>query len=566
MSHRGRRGGRGRPPSTRGGGRPYVVPTRNNNNNIEDSIDTPPRSPSEGSVASHGSTLQDLFGSAVLSPVGSPPLTANTNNGIPPIPVAESPPQMLPPAPVKQQLPTSPPLPKVAVAPKVQTPPPNIGANPKQPIAAPPKAQNPVGNVPDLQGLEDRIMMRMDNFHESLRRIRESNDELRANYELIRNQFRDIDTGLRNHEQALNELFEMRDRQDPPSEGAQSQSAEPRSRPDHRAAASAPANRRPVPAPRSQRVTFDSHQNDDEDALIDMVLEEKHIPPIIETMSGIGGSKTQTMAEWIDNIRVVVTKKRWSDYTARQIFMLRTKGSLYRFLFKENDIDALPLGRILDLIRGRFVTVDQELIDHATIRSIKMENDESVDAYWERFDAIAGRMSKSDFDKMSDFISGLRDDIKEGTVDRHPDSLLAAYNAAQRVESWKNAFYDRSKSSKKSFNSNSNFIPYSKPQSSWQSNRDRTPSKPFANASPSSPKTPAPQSGFQPRSSQSKPFNTPSSSSRVQQGSSVVKKLQFTTPQHNNIEDADIDEFNNVEEEFDVDENEEEPGNELSEE
>ena len=101
-----------------------------------------------------------------------------------------------------------------------------------------------------------------------------------------------------------------RERQDLPHDPPRAHLVESRSRSDQRAAASAPANRCPVPASRSQHVTSRSHQYDEEDALVDLVLEDKHIPQIIETMSGIGGSKSQTMAEWIDNVRVVVAKKR----------------------------------------------------------------------------------------------------------------------------------------------------------------------------------------------------------------------------------------------------------------
>jgi len=85
MLHRGKRGGHGRPPLTRGGGRPLTT-TGNNNNNArseeDSSIDTPPRSPSEGSVGSQGATLQQVSGSAILSPTHSQPPSANNNTRI----------------------------------------------------------------------------------------------------------------------------------------------------------------------------------------------------------------------------------------------------------------------------------------------------------------------------------------------------------------------------------------------------------------------------------------------------------------------------------------------------
>jgi hypothetical protein len=183
-------------------------------------------------------------------------------------------------------------------------------------------------------------------------------------------------------------------------------------------------------------------------------------------MSGYVNSATQTMPEWLENIRIIVNKKNWSDSTARQIFMLRTTGSLYRFLFKELNIETLTLDQILDKIHNRFVTVDQDLIDNARLRSIEMLDDETVPEYWERFDAVACRTPMSDFDKMTVFINGLRTDIKHGVIDHFPDSLTAAYNAAQRVETWHDLFIDQSEHPNSPVNNSS---------TNWQQSQEKLP-------------------------------------------------------------------------------------------
>jgi hypothetical protein len=154
MLHRGKRGGYGRPPLNRGG-RPTTTTTGKNNNNRsneESSIDTPPRSPSEGSVTSQGTTLQQFFGSAA-SPKHSPVPPANNNARIEPVSDQLRPSTTLSPAPLKQPLSTTPLLPNTSSVPKVPTPTPNRVSNTNQSIAAPPKAANVARIGPDHQGL-----------------------------------------------------------------------------------------------------------------------------------------------------------------------------------------------------------------------------------------------------------------------------------------------------------------------------------------------------------------------------------------------------------------------------
>lgn len=139
----------GRPPNVKGKGGPATyVPSNTNrpgtNNNSP--MNTPPRSPSEASLASN----RDINSDGVLSPLGSPPPNV-----------------ILPPAPVLQQLPVTP-LPNTRAptplaAPKVPVPPPQA---PQQPLQAQVNANVALPPAQDLVQLQQRV----DNLAESNRR------------------------------------------------------------------------------------------------------------------------------------------------------------------------------------------------------------------------------------------------------------------------------------------------------------------------------------------------------------------------------------------------------------
>ena len=135
------------------------------------------------------------------------------------------------------------------------------------------------------------------------------------------------------------------------------------------------------------------------------------------------------------------------------------------------------------------------------------------------------------------FVDGLTEELREHMVkNSHPRDLDSAYIAAQTAESWRSLF--RSKK------------PVVKKETIYQvvrplnSQRPMTPGSNFGNfSSPNpgnfnTPKPFAPKTPTMPYSALPKtPATTPASSKS--NNNSAVRRLNFNTPQHNNIEEVD---------------------------
>ncbi len=524
--------GPGRPPNVKGKGGPAYVPSNNNrpgtNNNSP--VQTPPRSPSEASLASN----QELASDGMLSPLNSPPS------------------MVTPPLPVPQQLPATP---------QPRTLPPTPLAGLKTPLVVPPTAKQPsqpivaanVASPPgqDLMQLQDRV----NSLAESNRRhgilLQENSTTIRQIRESIAETTR-----------LLYQLVERNDHNPSPSSG----------------------NVRSAPASRSNNYSTENNTNvrpnnvgsnaqNPHDSNIRRVIEDKHIPPAI-TM--IKSPVNDDIVSWIEKLQSIARNQQWTDADIRQVFLFRTGGALNNFLFKDLDISTMTFTQIVDAIFQKWNNIDRLMINTQKLQNTRMKDGETVEEYYERFIEVAARVTnKSDFDKMVAFIDGLTEELREQMVkNAQPKDLDSAYTSAQNAESWKSLFRPKKSLVKKetiyqivrpinpqrpsnpgSYNANFN-APSPGNFNSPKPFSPKPPSTPY----PNTPKTPAPTNAHS-------KFNN----------SSAVRRLNFGTPQHNNIEEVTSAdeavatdpqaELNNVEDTYYiVDDGAPEPGNDLLEE
>lgn len=522
--------GRGRPPLAKGKGGPTYVPRTDNDSPIR----TPPRSPSEASLASS----RDINSDGVLSPLNSPP-----------------PGVVLPPAPVPQQLP---------IIPQARSLPPTPVNGLNAPFVPPPAAKQPqqpvvAANVasPSEQEMA-QLRQRVENIAESNRR---HGLMLGENATAIRQLRESVGESNR----LLSQLLDRSDQ-------IASTRADNRSAPASRSNNFSNENNTNV-RPNNNTGVLNAQLNPQEP--VRKVTEDKHIPQVLKV---IKSPVNEDIVSWIEKLQSIARNQKWSDADIRQVFLFRTGGTLNNFLFGEIEISTMTFAQIVNAIFRKWNNIDRLMINTRKLQNTRMQDGETVETYYERFIEVAGRVTnKSDFDKMILFVDGLSEELREQIVkNSQPKDLDSAYTAAQNAESWKSLFPAKKQAVKKEtiyqvvrpINSQRPFTPAS---GSYQGN--------FSPQSPGSFNTPRP---FSPRPT---PMNSaptpktpaPAPSNWKSNNSSAVRRLNFSTPQHNNIDDpdpADVamsngpqEEFNNMEETlYVVEEDAPEPGNDLLEE
>ncbi len=525
----------GRPPHIKGKGGPATYVPSNTNvgpNNNNSPIQTPPRSPSEASLASS----RDIVSDGVLSPLNSPQ-------------------PVLQPEPVPHQLPEN-----NGQRPNPKTPPAGFKAPPPvTPAAKQPPQPNVAANAAMPSGQDyDRLRQQVENLAESNRRHR---DLLTENTNSIRQMRADMSDTNQLLQNLIEKISETPQREDPNiANGSTS-----RSRSD-------PYSSGNITNVRPFNNTGSNAQNQ-QDSDVRRVLEDKHIPPAI---TKIKSPVSNDIVHWIEKLQAIARNQRWTDADIRQVFLFRTEGTLNDFLFKELDISTMTFAQIVNAIFTKWNNIDRIMINTHKLQNTRMNDGETVEEYYERFLDVANRVTnKSDFDKMISFIDGLTEELREHMVkNSHPKDLDSAYNAAQNAESWRALFKPKKPVTKKEtiyqvirpvmpqrppiYGSHPGNSPAPRPVNfnTPKPYTPKTPSMPYT----ATPKTPAPTSA-------NSKYNYPS----------AVRRLDFTTPQHNNIEEVETadaaastgpqDEVNNVEESYYiVDDGAPEPGNDLLEE
>lgn len=507
----------------------------NNNNNSNSPIQTPPRSPSEASLASN----RDIASDSVLSPLNSP--------------------VTLPPVPVSQQLPLTP-IPR--------TLPPTPLAGLKAPQPTPPAAKQPpqptiAANVALPLGQELlQLQQRYENLAESSRRhgfalqenaaaIRRLNEQSSEQTLLLRQLLERSDSEARTNRNVGTNNGS--------TSGSRSDNFPSEDNTNVRSFNNAGLNAQGRPNSEVRRV-----------------LEDKHIPSVITT---IKSPVSDDIVGWIETLQSTARAMGWNDADLRQVLMFRTGGTLNKFLFRELDISNMTFTRIVNAIFSKWNNIDRLMINTQRLQNTRMIDGETVEAYYERFIDVAARVTnKSDFDKMITFIDGLSEQLREHMIkNSQPRDLETAYTAAQNAESWKSLFQKKPVTKKETIyqvirpltTTQRQYSPATTPGNfnSYNSGNFNTP-RPF-NQRPFSPKTPQSTS---PKTPVPSPTNA-----KFNSNNSAARRLNFNTPQHNNIEEVPAaeaaeaaepqDEFNNVEEPYYVvDDNAPAPGNDLLEE
>ena len=340
----------GRPPNVKGKGGPNVHSTHgpnNNNNNNNSPIQTPPRSPSEASLASN----RDIASDSVLSPLNSPVI-------VPPALVPQQPPKSPQPR-------TLPPTPLAGL--KAQQPTPSAAKQPPQPIVA--------ANVALPPGQDTlQLRQRVENIAESNRR---HGILLAENSSAIRR----LGEALSENTQLLQQILERSNSRANTDDVGETARHTSRSHSDNYSTGNNTNVRANYVS--SNVGTNAPHQ---QDSNVRRVLEDKHIPSAILT---IKSPVNDDIVHWIEKLQSIVRHQGWTDADIRQVFLFRTGGALNDFLFKDLDISTMTFAQIVAAIFQKWNTIDRLMINTQKLQNIRMKDGETVKEYYERFIDVA---------------------------------------------------------------------------------------------------------------------------------------------------------------------------------
>lgn len=190
---------------------------------------------------------------------------------------------------------------------------------------------------------------------------------------------------------------------------------------------------------RSQRVQQDLPARPQEMRNIEpqrFKVEDKHFPSAIKILTGSGDPSAE---DWTTDVREFIRNQEpaWTEVMAKQVFYFRTSGSVYKHLTRDFGISRHSFDEILAEIVKKFGGGNQEMVNSLLLKSMQQQDNESVMEYFSRFYDIASKiMSRSDIDKMHDYLSGLRRDIQEAVFNKQPTSLQMANELAKNAEAW----------------------------------------------------------------------------------------------------------------------------------